>query len=186
MRPEKINRLKEIILRWSYEKSPVVLASGRKSEFYFDGKQTTLHPEGLQIIAEWMGEILQRHFPEAQGVGGPTLGADPLVAAVGLLSWQRGFPIKTFIVRKTAKGHGTKNWIEGVKHLKPGMRVVLLEDVLTTGGSLLKACQRVREGGLVPVGAMVLVDREEGGRENLEAGGLKLFSLFTRSELLKS
>jgi orotate phosphoribosyltransferase len=184
MREEKIRRLKEILLEYSYQKKTLRLASGKMSDFYFDGKQTTLHPEGSALVGEWMFEKILEHFPEAQAVGGPTLGADPIATAISLTSFLRGNPLPAFIVRKEPKGHGTMSWIEGARHLKPGMRVVLVEDVITTGGSLLKAAEKVREAGLVSKGVVVLVDREEGGKESLEAEGLKVVSLFGKSELL--
>lgn len=177
-------RLKELILRYSYQKREVRLASGRMSDFYFDGKQTTLHPEGAALVGKGMLDLLQANFPEARAVGGPTLGADPIASSVSLASYHRGFPIPAFIVRKEPKGHGTMNWIEGASHLKPGMRVVLVEDVITTGGSILKAARAVRDAGLVPLGVIVVVDREEGGREALESEGLKVLSLFKKSDLV--
>jgi orotate phosphoribosyltransferase len=179
------DRLKEIILKFSYQQREVTLASGRKSNFYFDGKQTTLYPEGAYWVGRLMMDRIQNIFPQAQAVGGPTLGADPIATAVGLISLERGNPLAIFIVRKAPKGHGTMSWIEGSSHLRPGMRVVLVEDVITTGGSILKACDRVREAGLHPIGCLVIVDREEGGREALESAGLKVESLFTKSELLE-
>jgi len=182
--PEKRQRLKDLILQFSYQKKTIRLASGRMSDFYFDGKQTTLHPEGGTLVGQLMGDLLREHFPEVQAVGGPTLGADPITTAITVTSFLRGFPVLGFIVRKEPKGHGTMNWIEGALHLQPGMRVVLVEDVITTGGSILKACTAVRDAGLVPLGVMVVVDREEGGREALEAEGLKVVSLFGKSELL--
>jgi len=181
---ERRRRLKELILKFSYQKREVRLASGRMSDFYFDGKQTTLHPEGATLVGQLMGELAAEHFAEAQAVGGPTLGADPIATAIAVTSFLRGFPLLSFIVRKEPKGHGTMSWIEGASHLRPGMRVILVEDVITTGGSILKACKAVREAGLVPLGVMVIVDREEGGREALEAEGLKVASLFTKTELL--
>lgn len=179
-------RLKEIILKYSYQRREVTLASGRKSDFYFDGKQTTLYPEGARAVGRLMMDRIQTVFPQAQAVGGPTLGADPIVTAIGLISLERGHPLMTFIVRKAPKGHGTMSWIEGGSHLRSGMRVVLVEDVITTGGSLIKACDKVREAGLHPFGCLVVVDREEGGREALEAHGLKVESLFTKSEILQT
>lgn len=176
--------LKDLILRFSYQKREVRLASGRMSDFYFDGKQTTLHPEGATLVGTGMMDLIQTHFPEAGAVGGPTLGADPIATSVSLISYSRGFPIPAFIVRKEPKGHGTMSWIEGASHLRPGMRVVLVEDVITTGGSILKACRAVRDAGLVPLGVVVVVDREEGGREALEADGMKVFSLFKKSDLV--
>jgi len=180
------DRLKEIIQNFSYKKGRVRLASGKISDFYFDGKQTTLHPEGATLVGELMYSEIQRHFPQAEGVGGPTLGADPIAIALAMVSQRKGFPLFTFIVRKEPKGHGTMNWIEGAQHLKPGMRVVLVEDVITSGGSLLKAFQIVKEAGLYPVGAVVLVDREEGGREILESEGLPVKSLFKKSDFISN
>lgn len=180
----QLARLKEIILEFSYEKRQVTLASGRQSDFYFDGKQTTLHPEGAYLTGELMWQAVREHFPQAGAVGGPTLGADPLATAVSLASYRHGAGLPAFIVRKAPKGHGTGRWIEGIKHLKPGMRVVLLEDVVTTGGSIIKAAQHVREAGLVPVSVIVLVDRQEGGEENLAAAGLSLVSIFTKEKIL--
>lgn len=182
--PQRRQRLKELILQFSYQKREVRLASGRMSDFYFDGKQTTLHPEGATLVGQLMAELAGEHFAEAEAVGGPTLGADPIATAIAVTSFLRGFPLKSFIVRKEPKGHGTMNWIEGATHLKAGMRVILVEDVITTGGSILKACTAVREAGLIPVGVMVIVDREEGGREALEADNLRVRSLFTKTELL--
>lgn len=181
---DKKARLKELLLKYSYQKREVRLASGRMSNFYFDGKQTTLHPEGASLVGELMLKRIRENFPQAQAVGGPTLGADPIATAIGLISYHQGAPLATFIVRKEPKGHGTNSWIEGSRHLRSGMRVVLVEDVITSGGSLLKACQRVSEAGLVPVGTVVIVDREEGGRENLESAGLAVVSLFKKSELI--
>ncbi len=181
---EKRARLKELLLKFSYQKKQVTLASGRVSDFYFDGKQTTLHPEGAALVGELLYEVILAEFPEAQAVGGPTLGADPIATAVSLISFQQGHPIFAFIVRKEAKGHGTMNWIEGAAHLQGGMKVVLVEDVITTGGSILKACRQVVDAGLHPQGVLVIVDREEGGREALEAEGLKVVSLFKKRELV--
>lgn len=178
------DRLKELILKYSYQNKAVTLASGRKSNFYFDGKQTTLHPEGAYLVGKLVHQAIENRFPEAQAVGGPTLGADPIVTAVGFVSYLKGYPLKPFIVRKSPKGHGTMAWIEGAAHLRPGMRVVLVEDVITTGGSLIKSLQRVKEAGLVPVGGIVLVDREEGGKEALAEEGLPVISLFKKSDLV--
>lgn len=180
----KLQRLRELLLEYSYQEKEVKLASGRLSHFYFDGKQTSLHPEGAALIGELMLKSVLRDFPEAKAVGGPTLGADPLAASVAVLSFQQGRPLFSFIVRKEPKGHGTMNWIEGARHLQPGMNVVLLEDVITTGGSLIRAAERVRKAGLNPIGVVVLVDREEGGREALEENGLKVTSLLTKTQLL--
>ncbi len=178
------SRLKEILLAQSYERRNVTLASGRKSDFYFDGKQTALHPEGSYLLGQIFFEMLQKHFPEAMAIGGPTLGADPLVTAVSLVSYQAQCPKPAFIIRKEPKKHGTGVWIEGAKNLSSGMKVVLLEDVVTSGGSLLEAVDKARESQLDVIGTMTIVDREEGGLETIESKGLRLKSIFTKTELL--
>ena len=118
----------------------------------------------------------------AVGVGGMTLGADPLATATSLASRHRSMPLAAFIVRKEAKGHGTGAWIEGRRNLPAGSPVVLLEDVITTGGATLKALERVRLEGLVPLGVAALVDRQAGGRERLEALGLCVRPLFVATD----
>lgn len=176
--------LKNIIRQLSYEEREVTLASGRKSNFYFDGKQTTLHPRGAMLVGKAVLEEL-KHFPgPIDGVGGLTLGADPIATAAALVSSMGDSPIPAFIIRKEPKGHGTGQWLEGRKNLRPGARVVIVEDVLTTGGSALKAVDRAREEGLEVLGIITLVDRQEGGREIVEAAGLQLHSIFTKSQIV--
>lgn len=177
-------RLRELLQELSYEKRQITLASGRKSDFYFNGKETSLHPEGATLIGNLFFELIQENFSEAEAIGGPTLGADPLATAVSISSFQKGKPLPAFIVRKEPKKHGTQSWIEGEKNLKAGMKVVVLEDVVTTGGSVLEAITRIESFGLQVLGVCVIVDREEGGREALEAKGYQLRSLFTKSELI--
>jgi orotate phosphoribosyltransferase len=175
--------LKQIIRQVSYEEREVTLASGRKSNFYFDGKQTALHPRGAVLVGKAFFEQL-RHFPgPVQGVGGLTLGADPIATAIAIISSLAGNPVPAFIIRKEPKGHGTGQWLEGRKNLPAGARVVIVEDVLTTGGSALKAVERAREEGLEVIGVISLVDREEGGREAVEAAGLPLRAIFTKTEV---
>ena len=181
-----LEKLKQLLLKYSFRKGDFILASGKKSNFYFDGKQTSLHPEGAFLIGTLIFEIIQKKFPEVQAVGGPTLGADPLLTSVSLASYHKHAPLFSFIVRKEPKGHGTGAWIEGNTHLKPGMKVILVEDVITTGGSLLKAAEKVREFGLTPVGVIVLVDRQEGGQEAVQQSGMQFVSLFTKDELLNT
>ncbi len=177
-------RLLEILRQRSYEEREVILSSGRRSNFYIDGKQTTLDPEGAYLVGKLLYERIVRGGRGVEAVGGPTLGADPMVTAVALVSYLEGNPIPAFIIRKEPKGHGKGLWIEGDKALRPGMKVALVEDVVTTGGSLLKAIKVAQEHGLEVVQVLALVDREEGGRENLKAAGYDLEALFTRSELL--
>ncbi len=117
-------------------------------------------------------------------MGGLTLGADPLASAVSLTSYLAGHPIPAFIVRKEPKGHGTGQWIEGRKVLGDGAEVAIVEDVVTTGGSTLKAIERAEQEGLKVTWAFALVDRLEGGREAVEAKGYRLSTLFTRKDFI--
>lgn len=176
-------RLKKIIIELSYEKRNVTLASGRQSDFYFDGKQTTLHPEGGYLTGKLFFEAV-RDVEGLEGVGGLTLGADPIATATSVVSFLEGKPVPAFIIRKEPKGHGTGAWLEGRKNFKPGSRVVIVEDVVTSGGSSIKAIKRAEEEGLKVLGVVTLVDREEGGRENIEKEGYWLKSIFTKSDIL--
>ncbi|MGD9609076.1 MAG: orotate phosphoribosyltransferase [Desulfovibrionaceae bacterium] len=174
-------RLAALLLEKSYRAGEITLTSGRKSDYYFDCKQTALFPEGAWLIGNLLFDLL----PEGiVGVGGMTLGADPLVTAVSLVSHLRGRPMPAFIVRKAAKGHGTNQFLEGLSNFQPGDRVALLEDVVTTGGTLVTVIDRVQAAGLT-VGAVVTVlDRREGGSERLAERGFPLLSIFTRDALL--
>ncbi len=136
----------------------IVLASGKRSSFYINGKAVTLHPEGLWLLARLMLEELRR-LPEITAVGGLTLGADPMAAAVCALSHETGQRLDAFLVRKEQKGHGTGSRIEG--SLARGQKVAILEDTVTTGGSARKAIDAVREVGAVPVVVLALADRED-------------------------
>ena len=182
---EREKRLLTLLRERSYEEREVVLSSGKRSSYYIDGKQTTLHPEGAALTGELFYEKIRLSGVKVDAVGGPTLGADPIVTAILIASYRRSDPIPGFIVRKEPKKHGTKQWIEGVKSLYPGASVVLVEDVMTTGGSLLKAVRVVRELGYTVALAGVLLDRLEGGREALEAESVPFFSLFTIEDLKK-
>ncbi|QJA06850.1 orotate phosphoribosyltransferase [Thermosulfurimonas marina] len=157
------------------------LSSGKVSPHYLDCKQVTLYSRALPLIGRLLWEEARGFEPQA--VGGLTLGADPLVAAVCLAAGLERVELEGFIVRKEAKGHGTGRYLEG--HVRPGMRAVILEDVVTTGASALKAAQRARDFGLSVVGVVALVDRQEGGRERLAAEGLPLRSLFTLADFLR-
>ena len=176
-------KLKGIILELSYEKRLVTLASGRQSDFYFDGKQTTLHAEGGLLVGRLFYESI-KDVPGVQAVGGITLGADPIATATSIAACLDGRPLHAFIIRKEPKGHGTGQWLEGRKNLPHGTKVVIVEDVVTTGGSSMKAVNRAKEEGLDVLGIVSLVDREEGGRENIEAEGYWLKAIFTKSQLV--
>jgi orotate phosphoribosyltransferase len=181
-------RLLSILKTKSYRQGRVVLASGKESDFYIDCRQTSLSAEGHLLIGRLFLRSISENFPRATAVGGPTLGADPLVSAVSLTSvlenWPDGRPLDAFIVRKEAKGHGTGAWIEGMANLKEGDPVVMLEDVVTTGGSSLRAVKRAEEAGLEVLGILVLVDRNEGGRENIEKAGYRLVSLYNKGDFV--
>uniref|UniRef100_I2PXA6 Orotate phosphoribosyltransferase n=1 Tax=Desulfovibrio sp. U5L TaxID=596152 RepID=I2PXA6_9BACT len=176
-------RLASLLLEKSYRAGEVTLTSGRKSDYYFDCKQTALYPEGAWLIGNLLFDLLPA---DIVGVGGMTLGADPLVTAVSIASYLRRRPLPAFIVRKAAKGHGTNQFLEGLSNFQAGDRVALLEDVVTTGGTLLTVIDRVEAAGLV-VGAVVTVlDRKEGGAERLAERGFPLLSVFTRDALLSA
>ena len=161
-------RLRELLARLSYERREVTLASGRKSDFYIDCKQTVLTAEGHFLAGSLFVSVVRDRAPTIEAIGGLTMGADPLASAASTLSYVAGRPLAAFYVRKEAKGHGTAQWIEGVKSLRPRMPVAIVEDVVTTGGSALKAIERARAFGLEVKLIIGLVDREEGGREALE------------------
>ena len=176
------DRLAAIILEKSYREGEFVLTSGRKSDYYFDCKPTALHPEGAWLIGSLFCGMLAGI--DVQGVGGMTLGADPLVSAVTVVSYLNKRPLPGFIVRKQSKGHGTNQFLEGLGNFQPGDKVAMLEDVVTTGGTLITACQRVRDAGLDIVAVLTVLDRQEGGRENLAQAGYRLESIFTRADLV--
>ncbi len=175
-------RLAKLLLEKSYREGDFTLTSGKKSEYYFDCKQTALHPAGGELLGKLFLKLLESE--NVAGVGGMTLGADPLVSAVSVLSQAGSHPMPAFIIRKKSKGHGTNQFLEGLSNFAPGDSVALLEDVVTTGGTLITSCQRVEEAGLKVGCVLCVLDREEGGRENLAEAGYTLRSIFTRRELL--
>ena len=176
--------LKEIICELSYEEREVTLASGRKSNFYFDGKQTTLHAQGGLLVGKAFWDEVKKFGDDIDGVGGLTLGADPIATATSIAAYLDGANVHAFIIRKEPKGHGTGQWLEGRKNLPPGSKVVIVEDVTTTGGSSMKAVERAEEEGLVVAGIVTLVDRQEGAREAIEGAGQVLRTVFTKAELV--
>jgi orotate phosphoribosyltransferase len=178
-------RLKQLLLEKSYREGEITLSSGRKSDFYIDGKQTTLDAEGAYLCGRLLFDMIRNFETPIDGVGGMTLGADPLVTAVSMVSYLEGAAIPAFIVRKEAKGHGTGNHLEGQSNLKDGACVALLEDVVTTGGTLLKVIDRVEAQGYKVGLVATVVDRQEGGKEALAEKGYILESVFTREQLLK-
>jgi len=180
---KKKERLGEIILERSFKYSdnpPFTLASGRQSNFYFNCKPTTLDPEGMNLIGEIIFDMLKDSAVTA--AGGLTLGADPIANALAVISWQLGRPVKSFIVRKDVKNHGTKSPIEG--DVKPGEIVAIIDDVITTGGSTITAIGEARKAGLVIDRVITLIDREEGGRENILQHVEHVQSVLTRTEIM--
>jgi len=176
-------RLRALLIERSYERRRVILTSGKESDFYVDGKQTSLDPEGAYLIGRLFLRLLRSSSPSVEAVGGMTLGADPLVTAVALTSFVEGHPLPAFIIRKEPKGHGTGQWIEGKKNLSGGSLVALVEDVVTTGGTTLRAIERAQEEGLHVVRVLALVDRQEGGAGRIAQAGFKLEALYTRADL---
>ena len=172
--------LRTLLHERSFRFGDFVLASGRKSTFYFDGRQVTLSGRGAYLIGR---TILDRcRDLDIAAVGGLTLGADPIAAAVATLSGADGEqPIQAFIVRKEVKGHGVGKLIAGPE-LPTGIRTAIVDDVITSGGSFLTAVDEAAAAGATVVEAIAIFDREEGGREALEARGIPLHALFQRSE----
>ncbi|TVM15548.1 orotate phosphoribosyltransferase [Oceanidesulfovibrio indonesiensis] len=186
-------RLAELLIEKSYREGDFTLTSGRKSDYYFDCKQTALHPEGGYLLGKLLLAEALAFGESIHGVGGMTLGADPLVTSVSVLSYAdvlagrvNARPLPAFIVRKKPKGHGTDQYLEGLANFPAGARVVMLEDVVTTGGTLLTACERVAAAGLRVAGIVCVLDRQEGGAEAISKAGYRLVSLFTRSSLLEA
>lgn len=176
-------RLIEIVLEKSFQyrdNPPFTLASGKQSNYYFNCKPTTMDPEGMNLIGKILFGMLQD--APITAAGGLTLGADPIANALAVISFQEGKPIKSFTVRKETKDHGTKSKIEGT--LQPGERIVVLDDVITTGGSTITAIEAVREAGLVIDRVIAFIDREEGGRENILKHIDRVDAVLTRTEVM--
>jgi orotate phosphoribosyltransferase len=177
------DRLLELLRERSFARKRVVLASGKESDFFVDCKQTVLCAEGHALV----GELMFLEAAKVAGlaaVAGVELGGCPLASAVALLSFQRGTPFDAVYVRKDVKDHGSKRLLEGDARLAPGARMVILEDVVTTGGSTLKCAEKLRAAGFDVAGVIALVDRLEGGREAIEAAGLPLTALYTRADFM--
>lgn len=181
-------RLIALLAERSARRGQFTLASGRQSTLYIDARLTTMHPEGLSIIGPLALEELRFSTwgREVNSVGGLTLGADPISYAISYASWlaatRTAAPLRAFTVRKEAKKHGTGQLIEGP--FSPGDRVAIVEDVITTGGSALRAVESVRESGGVIAGVIALVDREEGGLQAIEAKGYPVLALVSATEIV--
>lgn len=173
--------MREILRGLSILRGSFTLASGAQSDYYIDARLTTLHPEGLSLIAGIFFDIISA-VGSIGAVGGPTMGADPIVGALVALSHSRSHPLKGFLVRKQEKGHGTAKLIEG--DLTEGDEVAIVEDVVTSGGSLLRAAEAVEAHGGVVKQVVVIVDREEGAAERIAERGYDYHPVFKISELL--
>lgn len=179
-------RLIELIIERTFKFSETPsfkLASGTMSSYYFNCKPTTLSAEGMYLIGNLMYDLItiQRSW-KITAVGGLTLGADPIANAIAYTSYIKGKPLESFVVRKEPKKHGTMLWIEG--QVGAGDRVLIVEDVITTGGSTIKAVERSQKCGLKVQGVVVLIDRQEGGRQKVEALGMPVKTLLTREEIM--
>jgi orotate phosphoribosyltransferase len=179
--------LLRLIRERSYREGDFTLASGKKSTFYIDTKATTLSGEGAFLIGRLSFDMIRRFSEKTgnkiQGVGGLTLGADPIATSVSLAAYSQGADWPAYIVRKEVKDHGTGRYVEGHENLPKNSKLIVLEDVVTTGGSSIKAIERLRAEGYDPVAVLTVVDREEGGEAALKATGLHFLRLFSLTEI---
>jgi orotate phosphoribosyltransferase len=168
----------------STRRGKFTLASGKQSEYYIDARLTTMSPEGLSVIGRLGLSTLRKSSWSIDAIGGLTLGADPISYAISYASAESGDPLRAFTVRKETKAHGTGKLIEGP--FREGDHVAVIEDVITTGGSALRAIEAVRTAHGTVEGVLALVDREEGGREAIEAAGVSIISLVSASQIIQS
>ncbi|MEA5529155.1 orotate phosphoribosyltransferase [Dolichospermum sp. UHCC 0684] len=174
-------KLLDLFCQLAYQEGDFVLSSGQRSSYYINGKQVTLHPQGALAMARLLLPMLPE---DTQAVAGLTLGADPIVSAVSVVSVYENRLIPALIIRKEAKGHGTMAYIEGPS-LHQGAKVVVLEDVVTTGQSALKAVERLQAAGYTVDRVISLIDRLQGGGALYESAGLQFEALFTIQDLQK-
>ena len=175
-------RLIRLLAERSTKRGQFTLASGKKSEYYIDARLTTMSPEGLSLVGRLGLAKLRQSGWTVDSVGGLTLGADPISYAISYSSAESESPLRAFTVRKEAKTHGTGRTIEGP--FKKNDRVAVIEDVITTGGSALRAIEAVRAEQGTVVGVLALVDREEGGRQAIEAAGVPVISMVKASQII--
>ena len=179
--PTLRNKLLDLFCQLAYQEGDFVLSSGQPSSYYINGKQVTLHPQGALAIGRILLSLLP---PDTQAVAGLTLGADPIVSAVSVVSAYEHRLIPALIIRKEAKGHGTKAYIEG-PNLPAGANIVVLEDVVTTGQSAMKAVERLRAADYTVNHVISLVDRQQGGGEYYKSVGLNFQAVFTIEDIQK-
>jgi orotate phosphoribosyltransferase len=173
--------LLDLFCQLAYQEGEFVLSSGQRSSYYINGKPVTLHPQGALAVGRL---LLSQLPPDTQAVAGLTLGADPIVTAVSVVSAYENRPVMALIIRKEAKGHGTRAYIEGPS-LPEGAKVVVLEDVVTTGQSAMKAVDRLRAAGYQVEEVIALVDRQQGGAELYSSLGLKFQAVFSIEDIQK-
>jgi orotate phosphoribosyltransferase len=167
--------LRQLLLERSVQRGSFVLASGRRSAFYIDCRPATMSAEGMVLIGRMAWDAIRRAGWRPAAVGGLTMGADPVSYAIAAASFGSDAPVDAFSVRKEAKDHGTGRGIEG--NFKPGDRVVIVEDVITSGNSARRAVEAVEGAGGTVLGIVAVVDREEGGKDALQAGGRTVLAL---------
>ncbi len=175
-------RLFELIKSQAFFRGNFTLSSGKKSNYYLDARLVTLSAEGAFLCGKLMRAMVQDKAPTA--IGGPTLGADPMVGAIGAVSFLEGAPVKTFIIRKESKSHGKGRMVEGPE-LTAADRIVVIDDVATTGKAFIHSIDALAQDGLKPVVCVCIIDRQDGAREAVAAQGVEMISLFTASEFLK-
>lgn len=179
-------RLLQLIRERAFRRSDTPsfkLSSGKMSSYYFNMKKVNYNPEGLYLVGKEVYELIKSKGLNPRGVGGLTLGADPIAVSVALYSWKAGDPIEAFVIRKEPKGHGTGQQVEG--NMEAGDSVVILEDVVTTGGSTIKAIKAAERADLRILAVVALLDRcEENGRENIERLGYPFYALFTINDII--
>jgi len=177
---EEREELRQIIIKDAYFKEKITLSSGKESDYYIDARRVTLSAHGAYLCARMILDVIGDEPIDA--IGGPTLGADPMVGAISVLSHQAGRPVNTFIIRKTPKAHGKQQQIEGPL-LEKGSRVVLIDDVATTGKAIIQSIDILTEAGVQIHKAICIVDRQEGARQVISEKGCELVSLFDISEI---
>lgn len=176
-------QLLEMIINRSLEFGDFVLSSGIKSDYYIDGKRTTFDPKGAYLVGKIIFEKIKNIVPMVDSIGGLTMGADPIASAVGLVSFLEGQPIKPFSVRKEPKRHGRRRWIEG--SFDKGDNAIVVEDVITTGDSTIKAIRAIEEEGGNIIKVICIVDRCQGGRENIQSLGYEVDPIFRIDEIIE-
>jgi orotate phosphoribosyltransferase len=178
--------LLELLTELSVRRGDITLSSGKKSDFYVDCKQTLLHPDGMALTGTVLVDTWQSLGLSIDAVGGPTLGADPMTCAFVLQARRRGLMIPGFFIRKEPKGHGTMAYVEGTRSLIAGSKALVLEDVITTGGSSLRSIGYLRDAGFEVQHLLCLVDRQEGGLERIQEAGVPVTAIYSKSDFPES